>query len=75
MINYAYEITEILSPVIGEELAGETVRIQCERMGISPQEITRKNIVKIAAWVEKVLIIFADREIASEIKEQILMLR
>lgn len=75
MTNFAYEVIELLRPVIGEELAEETVIIQCQRLGITPEEISLKNINKIAGWVEKVLKIFCGEEIAAEIKEQILKIR
>lgn len=75
MTNFLYEVIELLRPVIGEELAEETVIIQCQRLGITPEEISLKNINKIAGWVEKVLKIFCGEDIAAEIKEQILKIR
>ncbi|PWR71185.1 hypothetical protein, partial [Methanospirillum stamsii] len=44
-------------------------------LGITPEEISLKNINKIAGWVEKVLKIFCGEDIAAEIKEQILKIR
>ncbi|WP_281267964.1 hypothetical protein ACKUB1_03340 [Methanospirillum stamsii] len=34
MTNFLYEVIELLRPVIGEELAEETVIIQCQRLGM-----------------------------------------
>ena len=60
---------------LGEGLAEETVNIQCKKMGIMPEEITSGNLSDIAAWVEKVLIIFAGEAIATAVKRDILSLK
>lgn len=75
MTYLADEIIGLLSPVIGEGLAEETVNIQCKKMGIMPEEITSGNLSDIAAWVEKVLIIFAGEAIATAVKRDILSLK
>jgi len=72
MSNIHDEIIDILTPVIGLGLARTAVSTQCKKMGILPEELSKKkNILEFSERFEKILAIFAGEEVALTITHRI----
>lgn len=67
MTGIADEIVNVLSPVIGKGLALSAVNMQCKKMGILPESLTKENVDAFSSQFRKIMQIFAGEQIAEEI--------
>jgi hypothetical protein len=67
MTEIADEIVSVLSPVIGNGLAKSAVTVQCRKMGILPENLSRENIEEFSRHFKKMMAIFAGEQVADEI--------
>jgi len=75
MTQIADDIVTVLSPVIGKGLAASAVTMQCKKMGIQPEELSKENIAEFSEHLKKVMQIFAGEQMAIEIARQITTLK
>lgn len=71
MTDIGDQIIALLEPVIGKGLAMSAVTMQCKKMGIITDELTRQNIDEFTYRFEKTLNLFAGPEIASSLVKKI----
>jgi hypothetical protein len=74
MTGIADEIVSVLSPVIGTGLAESAVIMQCRKMGILPENLSRDNIEEFSRHFKKMMEIFAGEQVAEEIVVKIRMI-
>jgi hypothetical protein len=75
MTQLAEEITNILSPVIGKGMATSAVYMQCRKMEILPENLSKDNIEEFTEHFKKVMQIFAGEQMADEITRKIRMIQ
>ncbi|MDD5491158.1 MAG: hypothetical protein PHV60_00560 [bacterium] len=68
----AKRIEILLTPLLGAIMAAVTVKIQCEKIGVSPETLSIPDLPKLGDAIEKALVVFVGskkaREVASSIK-------
>jgi len=75
MADLADEIVRLLAPAIGTGLAESAVNIQCKKMGMMPEDLSRETIPEFADRFRTPLGYFAGDTVAAEIVEKIKALR
>ena len=64
------KVKEVLSPKLGEFVAGSTIRVNCERMGIGSKEVTKSQLLELAKKLRITLILFLnERETEKMVQE------
>jgi len=63
MTRIADEIVNVLSQVIGKDLALSAVNMQCKKMGILPESLTKENVDAFSGQFRKIVQIFAGEQI------------
>ncbi|MEI8330702.1 MAG: hypothetical protein WCF90_03480 [Methanomicrobiales archaeon] len=71
MTRIADEIVYGLFPVIGKGLARSAVNIQCKKIGILPDSLTKENVHVFSEQFRKVMQIFAGERIDDKIAVKI----
>ena len=71
MTAIADDIIELLSPIIGKGLATTAVYMQCKKMGVQPDNLTKEDIREFSEHFTKIMQIFAGEKIAHEIEMKI----
>ena len=71
MTGLADEIVLVLSPIIGNGLAGSAVAMQCRKLGILPENLSDENIEEFLRQFRKMMEIFAGEQVADEIMMKI----
>ena len=67
MAGIADDIVAVLSPVIGKGLAISAVEMQCRKLGMQPEDLSREDIEEFSTHFKKIMQIFAGEQIADEI--------
>ncbi|MDD5551778.1 MAG: hypothetical protein PHI88_01265 [Candidatus Pacebacteria bacterium] len=65
------KVQEILYPKIGEVIASSSIRVNCQRMGINPDELTEDKLNIFADNMKVSLLLFLDESEAEEISQKI----
>lgn len=65
------KIQEILYPKVGEVIASSSIRVNCQRMGINPDELTEDKLNIFADNMKVSLLLFLDEAEAEEISQKI----
>ena len=71
MKEIAENIIVVLAPVIGEGLAKSAVTVQCRKLGILPENLSRENIDEFTIHFKKMMEIFAGEKMADDIIKKI----
>lgn len=70
--SLAKRIEIVLTPLLGELMAITTVKIQCAKLGISPEDLTIPDLPNLAKNVERAVIIFLGSDKAKEVSQNII---
>lgn len=65
------KVQEILYPKVGEVIASSSIRVNCQRMGINPDELTEDKLNIFADNMKVSLLLFLDEAEAEEISQKI----
>ncbi len=65
------KIMEILTPLLGEIMAKATLKIQCEKAGVTLDAIGRPNLEAVSKGIEKSMVVFVGSEKAKEVTRKI----
>lgn len=69
--HYAEQIFGILSPLVGAVMSKTIIHLQCSKMGIDEEQLTRDYMHLIAENIRKGLITFLGSESASVVANKI----
>jgi hypothetical protein len=62
----------LLTPLLGSIMAGVTVRLQCEKIGVTTDTLSIPDLPKLGEAIEKALVVFVGstkaREVSGSIK-------
>ncbi len=62
----------VLTPLLGTLMASITVKMQCEKIGVTPETLSIPDLPKLGNAIEKALIVFVGsskaKDVASSIK-------
>lgn len=65
------KIKEILVPELGEFVTNSVIRVNCQRLGIKPKELTISKIPEFAKKIKVTLMLFLEEEDVEEIIQRI----
>ena len=68
----AKEIEDILTPVMGRFIARTTVKVQCEKMGVSPEQLRPCHMDELASRIEKIINVYG---VGAEVGDRIRALK
>lgn len=71
MTNISDQIIALLEPAIGKSMAGASVKTNCKKMGISPEELDSKHLDEFIKNLTPGLNVFAGKEFAEKITGKI----
>ncbi|MEN6609299.1 MAG: hypothetical protein ABFC24_00510 [Methanoregulaceae archaeon] len=71
MTGYSEKILSVLEPGIGRNMAKSALKIKCKKLGITPEEISRDDVLILADDLYEPLRIFAGEEFAKSMTSQI----
>ena len=71
MANLSDQIVALLEPAIGKSMAGVTVRTNCTKIGISPEELNSKHLDEFIKKLIPGLNVFAGEDFAKNVAEKI----
>lgn len=71
MANLSDQIIALLEPGIGKSMAGITVRTNCTKIGISPEELNSKHLDEFIKKIIPGLNVFAGEDFAKKVAEKI----
>ena len=69
------QIVEILEPVVGKNMAIASVKTQCKKMGISPEELSKGHIDELLKYLQPAIKVFAGHGHLERIIENINQLK
>ncbi len=69
--SLARRIEIVLTPLLGELMAITTVKLQCSKMGIKPEELGYPDLPTLAKNIERAVIIFLGSDKAKELSQSI----
>lgn len=62
----------VLTPLLGTLMASITVKMQCEKIGVTPETLSIPDLPKLGTAIEKALVVFVGsakaRDVAGSIK-------
>lgn len=71
-IKLAKRVELMITPVLGTFMAAATVKVQCERIAVKPEELSISDLPQLATAIERALIVFVGtykaKEVANNIK-------
>ncbi|MBI5554863.1 MAG: hypothetical protein HY920_03285 [Elusimicrobia bacterium] len=70
-IKLAKKIEIMLSTLLGSIMAAATVKVQCERIAVKADELSRLDLPQLATAIERALIIFVGTTKAKEVANSI----
>jgi hypothetical protein len=73
--NVVAKIKEILMPKLGEFVTDSTIRVNCERLNIKPEELTVSQTPEFVEKIKVTLFLFFDEKETEEISQKILSLK
>jgi len=65
------KIKEILVPKLGEFVTNSAIRVNCQRLGIKPKELTISKIPEFVKKIKVTLILFLEEEDVEKIIQKI----
>jgi len=72
MVNLAIKkISRILVPEIGEFVADSAIKVNCERLGIKPEELTSSRFPEFIEKVKITLLLFLEEKEIEEVVQKI----
>jgi len=69
------KIKEILVPKLGESVTDSALRVNCKRIGISPEEITKSQIPELVKNLKATLMLFFEDEEVKEVSQEIVSIK
>ena len=67
----AKKIESLLTPLLGSIMATVTIKIQCEKIGVTPDTLSIPDLAKIGNVIEKALIVFVGSSKARDVSGNI----
>lgn len=67
----AKKIETLLIPLLGSIMASVTVKIQCEKIGVTPDSLSIPDLPKIGDAIERALIVFVGSSKARDVSGSI----
>lgn len=68
---YAQQIHKMLTPLIGDTIAQGAIRWQCNKLGISENDIRRDHLAVLAEGIRRGLVMFIGTEEAKRVSDRI----
>lgn len=68
---YAQQIHKMLTPLIGDTIAQGALRWQCNKLGISEEDLRRDHLVVLAEGIRRGLVMFIGTDEAKRVAERI----
>jgi hypothetical protein len=65
------KIREILKQIFGEPLSDSIVRVNCQRIGVSPENLTLEQIPEFLQKLKITLLLFLDEKETEDILQRI----
>ncbi len=75
MSNFSEQIIELLAPAIGKNMASASVKSNCKKMGITPEELSSKHIDQFIKNITPGLNVFAGNEFSEQTAAKIRRIR
>jgi hypothetical protein len=69
------QIVEILEPVVGKNMAIASVKTQCKKIGVSPEELSKEHIDNLIKNLQPAIKVFAGHGHMERIIEKINQLK
>jgi len=69
------QIVEMLEPIVGKNMAIASVKTQCKKMGVTPEELSKKNIDELIKYLQPAIKVFAGQSHTDRIIEKINQLK
>jgi hypothetical protein len=69
--NLSEKIKEILVPKLNEFIADSAIRVNCKRIGTSPEELNPSQLSEFAEKIKITLLLFLEEKEAEEIVQRI----
>jgi hypothetical protein len=69
--NLSEKIKEILVPKLNEFIAASAIRVNCKRMGTTPEELSLSQLSEFAEKIKITLLLFLEEKEAEEIVQRI----
>jgi hypothetical protein len=57
----------VLTPLLGTIMAAVTVKIQCEKIGVTPDTLSIPDLPRLADAIEKALVVFVGSSKAKDV--------
>jgi len=65
------KVKEILVPKLGKVVADSTIRVNCQRLGIKPEELSKEKVNDFIDNIKISLLLFLDEKEIEEIVKKI----
>ena len=69
------QIVEMLEPIVGKNMAIASVKIQCNKMGVSPEQLSKEHIDGLIKYLQPAIKVFAGQAHTDRVIEKITQLK
>lgn len=69
--QYAQKIFEIISPILGEVMAGASIKLHCDKIGTTANDLQKKDLSTFSVSISRGLIVFIGSDGARQIAQKI----
>ncbi len=69
------QIVEMLEPIVGKNMAIASVKIQCNKMGVSPEQLSKEHIDGLIKYLQPAIKVFAGQAHTDRVIEKIIQLK
>ena len=69
------QIVEMLEPIVGKNMAIASVKIQCNKMGVSPEQLSKEHIDGLIKYLQPAIKVFAGQAHTERVIEKIKQLK
>ena len=75
MMDLFGQIVELLEPIVGKNMAIASVKIQCNKMGVSPEQLSKEHIDGLIKYLQPAIKVFAGQAHTDRVIEKIKQLK
>jgi hypothetical protein len=75
MTDLYAQIVEMLEPIIGKNMAIASVKTQCNKMGVSPEQLSKEHIDGLVKYLQPAVKVFAGQAHTDRVIEKIMQLK
>ena len=69
------QIVEMLEPIVGKNMAIASVKTQCKKIGVTPEELSKTNIDELIKYLQPAIKVFAGQAHTDRVIEKIRQLK